>query len=109
MHARVRRAISRLRASRDLQDLCNLTAIELRRIRNDDGVNRSNRAGRNGREDVVTRSVREQVVDDVRSCIPEDARPSDDVEVVTVASANRIGAMLDQQPYGVEIVPLAAG
>jgi len=51
----------------------------------------------------VSRAVGEQVVGDVLVKRTEARRPSDDLELVVVAGADRVGAMLDQSADDAEL------
>ena len=64
------------------------------------------RTGRYRREDVVHSAVGEQVIDDFLVGLAEDRRPADDFELVVVARANRIGAVLHKEPDDGERVGL---
>ena len=59
-----------------------------------------------GGEDVVPRPVREQIVDDLLSPFPETGRPPDDLQLVTVAVADEIGSVFDEQADDWEVLPL---
>ena len=50
----------------------------------------------------MLRSVGEQIVDDIALVLAEAGRPSDDVELVVVAFADGLRAVLDQEANGLE-------
>ncbi len=83
-------------------------AREIRGRRRDQRADRIDLADGDGRKNVMAGAVREQVVDQLAvglDIVPA-ARPADHLELVPVAGADRIGAVLDQQADHREVLPL---